>query len=128
MMRHRAGVTLIECMIAIAIVGILAAVTPTVYQVLGAQGRPGHHATKMLQAREVLVESMHELRAMPFNEVDLLTGEATITTTRVPGITIERELAQLNRGLIRIELTAHWQSRHEQRTLYLVGMRGDTLW
>lgn len=128
MMRLRSGMTLIECMITVAIIGILAAITPTTFQVLGAQGRPGHHATKILEAREVLVETMQELRAMPFADVDALGAESNTTNSRVPGITVEQNLARLDRELIRIELTARWQSRHEERTLTLVGIRGATGW
>ena len=119
----RTGFTLIECMIAIAIVGILAAAAASTYRNLSAPGTPGHTSLRIDQARELLVEAHETIRATPFDE---LTDGVTEAASRLAGMTLVTTISPLSESACRIEIVAEWSSRGQEQRLLMVALRGGT--
>jgi len=113
-MRARHGYTLIECMIAVAILGIVSSLGWSIGSSLERGGTVGQQVSRTEQARAALV-SRYE---------SLLAGE-TQQPTHVPeGMTIDQAVIPLDTGVERVELTARWRHGTRERELRIVGLRG----
>ena len=120
------GYTLIEQMIAVAILGIvLAGAGWGVYGTLSGPGRPGHLALTIERATEELVRAQQEMQATPFSQLAAQAGAgATPQPSNTPSVRLERTIDEAATGLLRIELVAHFRERKAERSLRLVALRG----